>query len=140
MLLLIAYNILLFTCCGYALVAGGQAGRYCAIMFIGASFLTAFPGEVLQWETTSLGVFGIDLLCFFFLVVLALRFNRGWLIWGAGLQLAGVATHISTIAAPDFSPVAYQMLSAFWSIPLLLVMVAGIFYDRKFAAKQQAER
>lgn len=140
MLLLITYNILLFICCGYALVAGEKAGQYCALLFISASFLTGLPGDFADWQATVLGVFGIDLLCFLFLLLLAMRFNRGWLIWAAGLQLAGVTTHLSTIVAPDFSPVAYQMVTGFWSIPILLVMVAGIAYDQKSAVQHQRLR
>ncbi|NJM50854.1 MAG: hypothetical protein HC843_08205 [Sphingomonadales bacterium] len=63
-----------------------------------------------------------------------MRINRGWLIWCAGLQLAALITHFATVVAPDFSPVVYQALIEFWSIPILLVMVAGIMLDRRVMA------
>ncbi|MFC4291234.1 hypothetical protein ACFOWX_02275 [Sphingorhabdus arenilitoris] len=82
-----------------------------------------------------MAIFWIDLLCFLCLLYLAMRFNRGWLIWCAGLQLAALVTHFATVVAPNYSPVVYQALIEFWSVPILLVMVAGIMLDQKVMRK-----
>jgi len=131
MLLQLTFALMLILSCAYAAYAGGAPGRYCALLFTGASLLTMAPTQYSNWQSTTLGVLWIDLLCFLCLAVLAMTYHRGWLIWCAGLQLAGIATHLATIIAPDFSPMVYQALTEFWSLPILVVMVAGIMQDQR---------
>lgn len=131
MLLQITFGLMLIISCIYAAYAGGKAGRYCALLFFGAALLTMIPNEHSRFQSTVMLVLGIDFLCFFSLALLAMHFRHGWLIWCAGLQLAGLATHLATIVAPNFSPIVYQALNEFWSIPILLVMVAGITLNRQ---------
>jgi hypothetical protein len=131
MLLQITFGLMLIVSCCYAAYAGGQAGRYCALLFFGAAILSMIPNEQSRFQSTVLFVFGIDFLCLTSLVILAMHYRHGWLIWCAGLQLAGLATHFATIVAPHFSPIVYQALHEFWSIPILLVMVAGITLHRQ---------
>lgn len=122
---------MLILSCGYAAFAGGKAGRFSAVLFLSAAFLSMIPTEYTRFQSTVMLVLGIDLLCFLCLLTLAMYYRHGWLIWCAGLQLAGLTTHLATIVAPNFSPLAYQALSEFWSIPILLVMVAGIMLNRQ---------
>jgi hypothetical protein len=128
MFLGIAFACMLVTACAYAAYFGGAAGRYCAILFIG-------PTQYFDFHNTSAVLLGIDFLCFVILTLLALIYLRRWLIWCAGFQLACVTTHFGTIIAPHFSPMAYQALTQFWSLPILIVMVAGIMKDQRISLR-----
>ncbi len=129
MLIVILYLLILFGSCGYALIAGQMAGRLTAMLFIAASFLMPLVDTAMTWQTTVPAAFVVDGLVFLALWLLAISFNRWWLIWCAGLQLVTVATHISTIVSPVFTPLVYQSIAQFWSIPILLVMAFGIARD-----------
>ena len=131
--------MMLFSSCAYAALAGGKAGFYCAFLFLAAAFLSMIPLEYDHWQSTDIYVLGIDFLCFLCLTLLSMTYNRCWLIWCAGLQLSGLATHTATIFAPAYSPLVYQALSEFWSIPILLVMVFGIALDRKAEQKNSSQ-
>jgi hypothetical protein len=133
MFLGIAFACMLVTACAYAAYFGGAAGRYCAALFIGASIISIFPTRYYDFTNTSAVLLGIDFLCFVILTLLAFIYLRRWLIWCAGFQLACVTTHFGTIVAPHFSPMAYQALIQFWSLPILLVMVAGIMKDQRIS-------
>jgi hypothetical protein len=129
MLIVILYLLILFGSCGYALIAGQMAGRLTAMLFIAASFLTPLADTAMNWQATVPAAFVVDGLVLLALWLLAINFNRWWLIWCAGLQLVTVATHISTIVSPIFTPLVYQSIAQFWSIPILLVMAFGIARD-----------
>lgn len=126
------FTILLFASCGYAFFAGGKDGRYISILIIAAALLS-IPASYLDraWSHTQLPVLGVDLLLLFALTFFALRSRHFWPLWVTGLHLASIATHLATIAAPQqLKPVLYFAMQSFWSLPLLLVMVAGIMLDR----------
>ncbi len=62
---------------------------------------------------------------------MALRSRSYWPLWMAAFHLISVTTHAATIAQPELRPIIYFALQSFWSLPLLLVMVAGIMLDRR---------
>lgn len=129
MLIISLYLIILLGSCGYAAVAGRKAGQLTAALFIAASFLTPIADTAMTWQSTVGAAFIIDTAVLLALVTLAMNFNRWWLIWCAGLQLAGVATHTATLVSPNFTPLVYQSFAEFWSLPILLVMATGISMD-----------
>jgi hypothetical protein len=65
------------------------------------------------------------------LLLIALRSSSYWPLWMVAFHLVSVTTHVATIAQPQLSPLIYFALQSFWSLPLLLVMVAGIRLDRR---------
>lgn len=128
-------------CLAYAVRFGGRTGRAGALIFAGATLLTALGTLVKpDWAGTSYAVFAADTACLFALVLLACNSSRYWPIWATGFQIVAVATHIATLWIPDVVPAAYQALLSFWSIPILGVMVAGTWLDLQQAhsAAQQA--
>ena len=90
-----------------------------------------------SWSSTSYPVLAVDAGCLLALALLAVCSNRFWPIWAVGFQTVAVTTNLATIWVPDLLPKAYQALLAFWSIPILWVMVAG---TRKDWVYQQAHR
>ena len=129
----ILFNLMLLLCAAYASIFGGRTGRAGSLIFVGATILTivAFNANP-SWQSTSYGIFAVDLACLLALLALALKSNRYWPIWATGFQAAAVATHLATLFAEDTVPDAYRALLSFWSIPILLVMVLGTMKDHKF--------
>jgi hypothetical protein len=123
----------LLLCVAYASLFGGRTGRAGSMIFILATVFTAFGTSWNPtWATTSYAVFAVDSGCLLALAVLAVNSNRFWPIWAVGFQSVAVATHVATILTPDIVPKAYQAILAFWSIPILWVMVAGTRKDRRY--------
>ena len=132
------YVVSLFLCVGYASIMGGRTGRTGSAIFLAATGLTALATlSDSAWDGTFYAIFAVDGACLLALVVLAIHSTRFWPIWAVGFQTVAVATHLATIWVPDLVPKAYQALLAFWSIPILWVMVAG---TRKDWIYQQARQ
>lgn len=120
----------LLLCVGYASLVGGRTGRIGSLIFITATVFTVLATKVdPSWATTSYAVFAVDAGCLLALAALAVNSNRFWPIWAVGFQTVAVATHLATIWVPELLPKAYQAMLAFWSIPILWVMVAGTRKD-----------
>jgi len=124
------YLLALVLSAGYASIVGGRTGRIGSAIFIGATGLTVVATLYEPtWASTSYAVFAVDGACLLALTILALHSTRFWPIWAVGFQTVAIATHLATIWVPDILPKAYQALLAFWSIPILWVMVAGTRKD-----------
>ena len=61
---------------------------------------------------------------------LALRTDRYWPLWFAGLQLAAVLTSLSALLMSEENRWIFQTLGGFWAIPALVVMCIGLAKDR----------
>lgn len=132
------YVLALILCVGYASIMGGRTGRTGSAIFLAATGLTALatlydPAR----DGTFYAVFVVDGACLLALAILAIHSTRFWPIWAVGFQTVAVATHLATIWVPDLVPKAYQALLAFWSIPILWVMVAGTRKDWVYQQAQQ---
>ena len=132
------YVLALILCAGYASIMGGRTGRTGSAIFLAATGLTALatlydPAR----DGTFYAVFVVDGACLLALAILAIHSTRFWPIWAVGFQTVAVATHLATIWVPDLVPKAYQALLAFWSIPILWVMVAGTRKDWVYQQAQQ---
>ncbi|WP_448663962.1 hypothetical protein ACG3SL_04580 [Sphingomonas sp. CJ20] len=126
------FSILLLGSCAYAWLAGGTEGRCIVAMLVSAALLSV-PASWLDygWQRTQMPVLGIDVLLLGGLLFMALRSRSYWPLWMAAFHLVSVTTHAATIAQPELKPLIYFALQSFWSLPLLLVMVAGIMLDRR---------
>lgn len=114
----------------YAILFGGRTGRIGACIFITAAFATILADRAdLSWDGMNIGIVVTDALCWIALMTLALHSGRYWPIWAAGLQLAAFLTHLSRLLAPDIAARTYDSLVAFWSLPILAVMLLGIRKD-----------
>lgn len=131
MLVAVLFWTLIILCCGFAALYGGRSGRGVAAAVILAAAATALAPDGNVWRATNLWVLAIDTLLLIAFVVIAMRSQRWFPIWSAGLQLVGVSFHLGSILAPDFSPNAYFLLQAFWAVPLLMMLVIGVALDRR---------
>ena len=75
--------------------------------------------------------FTVDAVLLVALIVVALRSDRWFPIWFAGLHMTAVAVHLGSAMAPAFAMKVYFLLQAVWSVPMLLLLVIGVGMDWK---------
>jgi hypothetical protein len=136
------YYTLLDVCWIYALFKGGIPERMGTSILALASALTvaALSSPATVYISIESGVFVVDLACFTAFLVLALRANRYWPLWIAGLQLIGTSAHAVKLAYPEVIPKAYAFVTVFWGYPMLLILVLGTFRHQQRLARFGVDR
>ena len=129
---IIFWAFLLFTC-GYALWRGRKYEQLSALLFIGASIasiLSHAPAQerYIGIETSDLV---IDLVVLAALVAIALKSDRFWPLWVAGLQLTVSVSHLMKAIQPNLMPFAYAAAERFWSYPILLILFLGAWRQHR---------
>ncbi|WP_148276612.1 hypothetical protein [Sphingobium sp. SYK-6] len=142
MLIAILFWFLCLSACAYALVLGGWEGRWTTLVVLLAALGTMAVNRWTSahqyetfWASTNMMVLFIDAATFFAMFVIAGVSDRWWPIWVAAFQLNSVVAHFATMIDPAFSALVYQGYEGLWAIPLLLVMVLGIYRDRMWTAR-----
>lgn len=115
---------LLLLICGYALWRGRRDERIAASICLGASIATRFVISPLTVRYTGLeaGLLIIDALVLAGFVAIALRSERFWPLWIAGLQLTSSLSHLMKAVELDLLPKAYAAAAVFWSYPILIIL------------------
>ena len=117
-------------CCGFAAVSGGKTGRTGAAMIMAASVASAVGGEFGSWAQAHIPVMAIDLCLLLGFYWLALRSQSFWPIWATGFHLISVTSHLAIFFSDGVKQMLYYGFGAFWSLPVMLVMVLGVALDR----------
>lgn len=121
---LLLFGLLLLGSCGYALWKGSRDARIvaatCLIAAI-ASIPAAAYGAV---ETTVLIV---DLLVLTSFLYVALRSDRFWPLWIAGLHVTTVVAHALKLVSADLVPIAYAVALRFWAYPELIILALAVW-------------
>ena len=135
------WTLLLFTC-GYALWRGRKYEQLSALIFIGASVASVVARSALQenYSAVARSDLMIDSLVLIALVAVALRSDRFWPLWVAGLQLTISMSHILKAIQPDLVPIAYAAAERFWSYPTLIILFIGAWrqHQRRISEQRQA--
>lgn len=118
---------LLLLTCGYALWRGRSDERTVALVCLLGTLATRFAVSPLSVRYTGLefGLLGIDMLMLAAFVAIALRSQRFWPLWVAGLQLTNSMAHLMKAIDLDLVPVAYRAAAVFWSYPILIILAIG---------------
>lgn len=123
---LIFWGILLLTC-GYAVWRGNRYEQLAGAICIGASvlsYLTHAPVHT-RYVTVETSDLAVDTAVLFAFVAIALRSDRFWPLWVAGLQLTISMSHFFKAIDVDLMPRAYAAAERFWSYPTLLIIAVG---------------
>jgi hypothetical protein len=112
---------------GYALWRGRSDERIAASVCLAASVATRFAISPLSVRYTGLeiGLLMIDAAVLLAFVAIALRSQRFWPLWVAGLQLTSSISHLVKVVDVDLIPRAYAAAAVFWSYPILLIIIIG---------------
>lgn len=131
---------LLTVVCAYAFWRGRSDERIAASVCLGASLATKFLISPMQYRYQNIetGLVAIDMLVFAGFLFIALRSQRFWPLWIAGLQLTNSMSHLLKAIDYDLMPSAYAAAAAFWSYPILIILAVGTWRtDRRNAARRR---
>ena len=128
-----AYFIVLLLVSTYAFVAGRSDERFAAVVCILASIASVVVMSPLtsRYSGVEIGVFVVDLLALGGFTILALRSDRFWPLWVAGLQLTTLVAHGLKAIELDLMPHAYAAAARFWVYPIFLIIVVGTYRHHK---------
>jgi len=136
------YWTLLALTCGYAFIRGGRDERVVAIVSAAASIITAFVlspwGE--RYSQIEAGEMLVDLTVLAAFVAVALRSDRFWPLWVAGLQLTSSLAHLMKGIHIELMPQAYAAATKFWSYPILIIIIVGTWRSHNRARRDRQVR
>ena len=127
------FRILLVLVALYAFVRGSRDERLVGLICIFGAILThlawsPLPKRFAGFET---GVFAVDLAVFAGFRLVALRSNRFWPLWIAGLQLTTILGHILKALDTGLFSRAYGAALMFWAYPILLILALGTWRHQR---------
>lgn len=136
------YWTLLALTCGYAMTIGRADERIVGAVCVIASVITAFA--LSPWRHRYSGVetgeLLIDIVTLGVFVFVALRSQRFWPLWVAGLQLTTSMSHMLKAVDLGLDAQAYAAAEKFWSYPILLILAVGTWrgHRRMIAHRRQS--
>lgn len=138
---LIAYYLLLCAVVLLAFTRGRRDERFAALTCVAGTALTVtithlFSDRFHRFEAAA---FSIDLLVLAAFLYIALRSDRFWPLWVAGLQLTATTVHLLKILDPDLMAYVFAAALAFWSYPILLLIAVGAWRTRLIDRLRAAE-
>src|SRR3954451_20095038 len=123
----VEYWMVLFAVAFYAFACGRQDERAAAITCIAATV-----GSVLlnsrfadRFSHVEYGVMSVDLLALVAFTAIALRTERFWPLWVAGLQLTTILAHVMKAVELNLMPQAYAAAARPGFSPFFLIIIAG---------------
>ena len=123
-----AYYAILLMVSAYAFLRGRSDESIAAATCILATFATNIvytpSGSFVGVER---GVMLVDVAALTAFTFLALRSDRFWPLWIAGLQLTTVIAHGLKAVQLDLMPQAYAAAARFWVYPIFMIIVVGTF-------------
>lgn len=127
------FNFLQILASTYALARGGAPERLAGLLLLVAAITTRafFLASVEPYVTVELGILAVDLVLLVALVTLALFADRFWPIWLAALQALGAGAHLVKAIEPGVVSMAYAILVAVWSYPMILILTAATLRHRR---------
>ncbi len=124
MLRFVLFNALLFGSCGYALWKGSRDARIIAATCLIAAFASyPFAG----YGSIELAVLLVDLAVLALFLYVALRSDRYWPLWIAGLHVTTMIGHALKLMSGDLVPIAYAVSLRFWAYPELIILAIAVW-------------
>ena len=121
------YFVVLTMVCAYALFRGQADARYAASICVLASIASVIAMSPLagRYSHVESGVFIVDLAVLAGFTAIALRSDRFWPLWVAGLQLTTILAHLLKAVQFELIPQVYAVAARFWVYPIFLIIVIG---------------
>ena len=130
---MIIFNALLLGSCSYALLRGGAPER-----IVGGAMLAAYAATLLSYSELStrfdhveMAVLIVDAILLCVLVAVALRADRLWPLFVAGLHISTVGAHLIKFFDLNMIRVTYAVMIAAWSYPMLGFLAIGTWRHRR---------
>lgn len=136
----LAYYAVLLAVCAYAYLRGQADERLAAATCVVATLATNLvynPNG--SFASVEIGVLVVDTATLAAFTFLALRTDRFWPLWVAGLQLTTVIAHGIKAVELDLMPQAYAAAARFWVYPIFLIIALGTWRTSRRATARQPE-
>ena len=123
----LTYWIVLLIVSAYAFARGQLDERWAAAICIVATIGTKLLHSPLtsRFSSVEVGVLVIDCLTLAAFTAIALRSQRFWPLWVAGLQLTTILAHLLKAVELDLMPQVYAAAARLWVYPIFLIIVIG---------------
>ncbi len=134
----IIYHALLIAVCAYAYLHGRRDERFAATICIVATLATRLVVSPVasRYSGVESGVFLVDLLTLAGFTFIALRTDRFWPLWVAGLQLTTMVAHGLKAIEINLVPQAYAAAARFWVYPIFLIIIVGTWRSHQRAPRE----
>ena len=135
----VVYHLLLVAVAAYAFLRGRSDERMAAGICIIATIATrlVLSPVTSRYSGIEFGVFIVDLLTLAGFVAIALRTDRFWPLWVAGLQLTTLVAHMLKAIKIDLLPHAYAAAGRFWVYPIFFIIVVGTWRSHQRRLHEQ---
>ena len=133
------YFALLLLVCGYAFLRGRGDERFAATVCVVASLASVIVVAPLnaRFQGVELGILLTDGLTLVAFTILALRTDRFWPLWIAGLQLTTLISHALKAIELDLMPQAYAAAARLGVYPIFLIIVIGTWRGHRRRVEEQ---
>ncbi|HEY1231012.1 MAG TPA: hypothetical protein VGF26_27215 [Ramlibacter sp.] len=118
---------------GYALWRGRSDERVAASVCLLASVVTHFVISpiAVRYQGLETGLLLVDAGVLGAFILIALRSERFWPLWVAGLQLTMSMAHFLKAIDVTLLPRAYAAAAVFWSYPILFIIGFGTWRHQR---------
>lgn len=131
------FRLLLIVVVVYALLRGGRDERYVAAICVLGALLSELVYSPVQhrFSDVEAGVMLVDLAVFSGFLTVALRSQRFWPLWVAGLQLTTTLGHFFKGVDSELLPQAYGAALVFWAYPIVIILAIGTWRSHRRAMR-----
>lgn len=121
------FRILLALVALYAMFCGRRDERVTGVILVLGVVATHYAWSPVDQRFAGLeiNVMLVDLIVFAGFTWVALRSDRFWPLWIAGLQLTTLLGHILKLADAELFSRAYGAALMFWGYPILVILAVG---------------
>lgn len=132
------YHALLVAVSLYAFLRGRADEKGAAAICILATIATrlVLSPQTIRYSGVEAGVFVVDLLALAGFTFIALRTDRFWPLWVAGLQLTTMVAHLLKAVQVELLPQAYAAAGRFWVYPIFLIIIIGTWRSHHRARRE----
>ena len=132
------FRILLVLVAAYALLRGGRDGRQVGIILVLGVIATelVLPPVKERFDAVETNLMLVDLAVFAGFLWVALRSDRFWPMWIAGLQLTAILGHVLKLIDAQLFSRAYAAALVFWAYPMLLILAIGVWRGTRRAQER----
>jgi hypothetical protein len=127
------FRVLLALVALYAFLRGRRDERQVSLTLVVGVLATHLVISPLHGRFAALEtpVFLVDIAVFFGFLWVALRSERFWPLWIAGLQLTTLFGHLMKLLDAGLFSWAYGAALAFWSYPIVLILAIGTWRGQR---------
>lgn len=133
------FRILLAIVAIYALVQGRRDERIVGIVLVLGVIATHYAWTPVHQRFAGLefNVMVVDLVVLAGFLWVALRSDRFWPLWIAGLQLTAIFGHLLKLFDATLFSRAYGAALMFWAYPIVLILAIGTWRGHRRAQAQR---